>query len=559
MKQLEANEVPLHKIFSSDYDFSIPDYQRPYAWEVEQAEQLFDDLEESLGRDQEEQYFLGSVVLVKPPETSKADVIDGQQRLTTLTILLAVLRDLAEDEKVAATLDEMLREPGNPLRGLESKPRLELRPRDADFFRKYVQEPGGSAELLALRTETLETESQRAIQSNLEAFRDKLLRWSDADRQRLGALVADNTYLVVVQTSDVESAHRIFSVMNDRGLDLSPADIFKSNVIGALPESVSEEYAVKWEDAEQSLGRDEFAGLFLHLRMLFAKERAKRVLLKEFPEHVLSWYLPGRAEEFVDDVLLPYAAAYERIRDRSYSASGGAEKVNAWFKRLAQLDNNDWVPPALWALRWHDSEPEWLNTFLMKLERLATSMFIRRVYTSPRVDRYAALLRELDAGHGLAAESLELKPNEKHATVAHLDGDLYLSKKVRKYVLLRLDEMLAGPDAGVTYDGKVITVEHVLPQNPEEGSAWCAAFTDDQRELWTHRIANLVLLNRYKNSQAQNYEFEKKKARYFTTRGGVTLFALTSQVVSSSDWTPDLLQQRQQELLGVLTGEWDLD
>ncbi|WP_026152453.1 DUF262 domain-containing protein [Actinopolyspora halophila] len=560
MKQLEANEVPLHKIFSSDYDFRIPDYQRPYAWEPEQAGQLFADLVEALENDQEEQYFLGSIVLVKPPNTARCDVIDGQQRLTTLTILLAVLRDLAAEEQVAAKLDEMLREAGNPLLGLESKPRLRLRPRDAGFFRRYVQERNGSEELVALRPETLDTESQRCIRANLKAFRDELVNWSDVDRQRLGGLVASRTYLVVVQTSDVDSAHRIFSVMNDRGLDLSPADIFKSKVIGALPEGVSDEYAVKWEDTEQSLGRDEFAGLFVHLRMLFAKERGKRVLLKEFPEHVLDRYLPEHAKEFVDEVLLPYAEAYESIRDRSYSAPEDAERINAWFGRLAQLDNSDWIPPALWALRWHAADTEWLDAFFRKLERLATSMFIRRVYTSPRADRYAELLRELDAGHGLDADSFELKPNEKRDTLACLDGELYLSKKVRKYVLLRLDETLAGADAGATYDGKVVTVEHVLPQNPKEGSAWLAAFTEEQREYWTHRIANLVLLNRRKNSQAQNYEFGEKRGRYFfAAKSGATIFVLTNQLLSVDEWTPALLEQRQRELVGVLAEEWGLD
>ena len=68
MQQLEAHEVPLHKIFSSDYDFHIPDYQRPYAWEVEQASQLLEDLTEALDRSGEEPYFLGSIVLVKEKE-----------------------------------------------------------------------------------------------------------------------------------------------------------------------------------------------------------------------------------------------------------------------------------------------------------------------------------------------------------------------------------------------------------------------------------------------------------------------------------------------------------
>lgn len=104
MKQLQASEVPLSKVFSSDFDFKIPDYQRPYAWGVEEAGQLLEDLSDALGRDEDEPYFLGSVVLVKDPSGPAADIIDGQQRITTVTDLLAVLRDLAADGGIRASL-----------------------------------------------------------------------------------------------------------------------------------------------------------------------------------------------------------------------------------------------------------------------------------------------------------------------------------------------------------------------------------------------------------------------------------------------------------------------
>lgn len=104
MQQLEAREVPLHKVFCSDYDFRIPEYQRPYAWDTEQTLQLLDDLAAALARDGSEPYFLGSVVLIKDGREAHAEVIDGQQRLTTLTILIAVLRDLAEKPEVTKNL-----------------------------------------------------------------------------------------------------------------------------------------------------------------------------------------------------------------------------------------------------------------------------------------------------------------------------------------------------------------------------------------------------------------------------------------------------------------------
>ena len=558
MRQLVAAEEPLVKIFSSDYDFVIPDYQRPYSWGVEQALQLLDDLVDALDRAPDEPYFLGSIVLVKDAGQAAADVIDGQQRLTTLTIVLAVLRELTTTDGLADELGRMILEPGNIVQQLEARPRLALRERDRKFFRKYVQSSEGVAALLALRPQAPMTDAQKAIATNAQALHERLSTWAEERRLELVQLLGNRTYLVVVSTPDLTSAHRIFSVMNSRGLDLSPADIFKSMVIGALAGTgASEEYATRWEDAEEDLGRDAFADVFLHVRTIFAQVRAKRELLKEFPEQVLNSYLPARAKEFVDDVIVPYAQAYEVIRDADYAAPQGADKVNLWFKRLNQLDNNDWRPVAMWALREHGDDPAWLHEFFGRLERLAASMLLRRTYSTPRANRYAQLLKELAARDGTSAASLKLSDDEKQETRARLNGELYLVTKVRKYVLLRLDEMLAN-NPGVTYDHALITVEHVLPQSPAADSTWLQDFTDLQREHWTHRVANLVLLNRAKNSEAQNYDFVNKKHRYFTGRHGVATFALTSQVLGCQGWTPEVLQRRQEALLGTLTTGWDL-
>ncbi|MFF3686202.1 DUF262 domain-containing protein [Streptomyces sp. NPDC002187] len=555
MQKLEAHEMPLHKVFSSDYVFHIPDYQRPYAWEEEQAVQLLTDLVEALDRGKEEPYFLGSIVLVKESGTSRADVIDGQQRLTTLTILLSVIRDLAEDPEVRDDLDKLVSEPGAKIRGLARRPRLKLRPRDAEFFEQYVQTKGAVPQLLTLVPEKLGTDAQKAVLRNARALHTALADWSEARWLDLLQMLVERTYLVVVSTPDLDSAHRIFSVMNSRGLDLSPTDIFKARIIGDLPEPAAGQCATKWEDAEEDLGRDDFADLFLHLRMIYAKKRAEQELLKEFPEQVLSRYLPGDGEVFVNEVLRPYADAYVQVRDAVYEAASGAEKVNTWFRRLQQVDNNDWRPAALWALRHHGNDPVWLDRFLGALERLSASMFVRRVYTTPRVTRYAELLRQLDQGAGLDAEALELSEAERADTRAKLDGDLYLVGKIRKYVLLRVDEVLARGQ-GATYDHPIITVEHVLPQNPRQESQWTRLFDEEQRLAWTHRLGNLVLLNRAKNSAAQNHDFAVKKATYFAGRNGVVPFALTTQVLQHTEWTPELVRTRQKQLVGLLADEW---
>jgi hypothetical protein len=557
MQQPEASEKALSKIFCADYDFVIPDYQRPYAWEKEQAAELLNDLTDALDRDEREPYFLGSIVLIKQPDQPWGQVVDGQQRLTTLTILFAVLAHLAADEETAHELRELLIEPGKKLLGLEAKPRLELRPKDAGFFRKYVQAPDRLDDLLALNDNELDSEAQRAIQANTKLIVEELKDWKPERRLALGQLLLQRTYLVVVSTADLASAYRIFNVLNTRGMDLSPADVFKSQVIGAIDENSRNGYARKWEDAEDDLGRGEFADLFGHIRMIVSKQRAKEGLLKEFPDQVLSKYQPGDMRLFIDDELVPYARAYCEIRDANYGlAHAGGDRINAWFRRLVRLDNSDWWPVALWAMRHHRGDPEFLDGFFQRLERLAASMLIRRIYTTPRVERYTRLLTELD-DCGLDAPSFDLDPAEIAGTVELLDRDLYLATRVRMYVLLRLDELLAAAD-GPLFAHKRITIEHVLPQNPESGSEWCGAFSPAQRVEWTHRLANLVLLNRTKNPQASRHDFAMKKLKYFSGPSGVATFALTVQVLGTAEWTPDTLKNRQTDLLNKLTAEWKL-
>ena len=144
---INATEKPLGKVFTPDYQLSIPSFQRAYIWKPENILQLISDLEEAC-KSPETPYFLGSLILVREGDTSFS-VIDGQQRLVSLSIIIAALRDLEHDEEWMRLLDALIVEPGDKLRGITSQPRLTLRERDAAFFREYVQE--GNLEAL-LRT-----------------------------------------------------------------------------------------------------------------------------------------------------------------------------------------------------------------------------------------------------------------------------------------------------------------------------------------------------------------------------------------------------------------------
>lgn len=174
LKPIDAGEIQLGKLFTAEYDFAIPDYQRPYAWGKDEALQLLDDLQSALDRDTDEPYFLGSVVLVKEKGVPDAEVIDGQQRLTTLTILLAVLRDLATVPTLSTDIQKFIEEPEVLWNDQPARPRLRLRDRDAKFFREYVQTHDAIEGLIKLSDHSVKTDAQKLIRDNAKALHGTL-------------------------------------------------------------------------------------------------------------------------------------------------------------------------------------------------------------------------------------------------------------------------------------------------------------------------------------------------------------------------------------------------
>ena len=127
----------------------------------------------------------------------------------------------------------------------------------------------------------------------------------------------------------------------------------------------------------------------------------------------------------------------------------------------------------------------------------------------------------------------------------------------RNYIIQRLDSFVS--DGGATYNTKLFTIEHVLPQHPAEDSDWMKLWPDAQeRSYWLNRIANLVPLTRPSNSAAQNYEFDVKKVKYFQSKGGTSSYTLTTQVLNVASWTPDAVKTRQENLEGIFSEKWEL-
>ena len=557
LERIEAGEKQIADIFSDNYAFTIPPYQRPYAWEIQQARELLDDLSDAMAPNSRSEglYFLGSIVLVKTPAQPEAKVVDGQQRLTTLTILFSVLRDLTDDAELKISRDTFVKQAANRDRGRPERLRLHLRQRDQVFFENTVQRRDATANLP--RLEGLE-EIQARIVENALHYRQRLLHMTDEQRSDLISFVLNSCYLVVVTVPTDAAARRIFTVLNARGLDLTATDILKADLLERAGETREKELSTRWEEIELALDRDRFSDLFTHIRMIFQREKPRSALEVGFPEFVCPF--GGDPKEFISGTLEPFADAFTLAEDRDKFESLFGARTASLLRSLNQLDNKDWVPPLLLRLKQYSAnEHVDVPDFIMKLERLAYYLFVTRSDVNVRMSRYADVLDQIDAreGHTPRSTGLEFSDEDARYFLDALDEPVYLKSRVVKPLLLRLD--LALSDGSAVYDYPIISVEHVCPQKIEPGSQWDDWFSDRRAHNdWLHRVANLVLLTHRKNSSASNWDLNRKKSAYFV-KNDASPFLLTQQVLGATEWTPRILEDRQKELLRTLSESWGIE
>ncbi|MAU43575.1 MAG: hypothetical protein CMP09_01780 [Yangia sp.] len=560
--RIEAAHKKIADVFSKDYAFTIPAYQRPYAWETTQVEELLADLIDAMAPTSKSDgfYFLGSIVLVKKHGSPDSRVVDGQQRLTTLTILFSVIRDLTDEPVKQANREKYVKQVANEDEGIPEALRLQLRQKDQAYFEKHVQAGGATNNLPTV--DGLSGARARMIQ-NAGTIRRKLEDMGEEKRSALLKFLLQSCYLVVVEVPTQTAARRIFTVLNARGMDLSATDILKADLLERAGEGKEDNLSQRWEDVEVSLERGKFSDLFTHIRMIFERDKPRSALENGFPEQVPVFR--DDPVKFMDAVLEPFADAFLLSMDDAALRGRFGPKTADLVRSLERLDNKDWLPPLLLCLQKSNTgEKGDVEDFVFQLERLAYYLFMVRADVNARMSRYADVLdmldppidRKLRAGAKERSMGLELTKGEVFALFNALDGDVYLATRVVKPLLLRLEQ--ASHDGSANYDFPTISVEHVCPQTIEEGSQWADWYADEgEHSFYLHSIGNLVLLNFRKNSAAKNYEFEKKKTTYFAA-GDTSPFTLTNEVRQFDSWTPGDIEGRREELLKRLARDWGL-
>ena len=561
LNQIDASEKQIKKILSDDYSFSIPPYQRPYAWDTSQAGELLSDLQDALNGQEGSNtvYFLGSVVLVKRSDNPDARIVDGQQRLTTLTILISVIRDLTDDISQKKLLDEYIKQAENQFEELPERLRLQLRQIDQSFFAKWIQTEGATSDLP--ETERLDGSKARIVE-NAKLFRTELSNLSVRVRDSLIKYILNNCYIVVVEVPSDSAARRIFTVLNARGLDLIATDILKADLLERAREQTGQlletELSGRWEAIETELGRDRFVALFTHMRMVYQREKPRSALEDWFRKFVPPF--KDDPATFVQETLEPYSSAMTKLQHNDEMSRLFGGKTAALVRTLSQLDNKDWEPPMLFCLKhYFDGRQIDMHEFVAKFERLAYYLFVTRADVNARMLRYGTVLDEIDPRDGktMRPQGLELSQEEIFQFLDALDGPIYSKSRVVKPLLLRLDYALS--DGTAMYDYPTITVEHVMPQTINQGTQWdCWLPESDERSYWVHRLGNLVLLSHRKNVKASNFDFEKKKSEYFV-KNDFCAFLLTRQILEFEHWNTEFLRSRQEDLLKTLAKDWKIE
>ena len=197
-ERIKAAEISVNDLFGEKYLFEVPDYQRPFVWSKENFEQLFDDIKAEISKNEDqyhnnfaiyEPYFLGSIVLYQEELRSNGygsyEIIDGRQRLVSTSILMAVIRDLADsvgNEKARDTMQQKIYQEENQYEGTQASVRIKVKQNEKDFFKKHILQLGGTNGLVAHNKEAVKelkrlrqnsNQSENRMLDAIETFREK--------------------------------------------------------------------------------------------------------------------------------------------------------------------------------------------------------------------------------------------------------------------------------------------------------------------------------------------------------------------------------------------------
>lgn len=564
--------------------FSIPTYQRPYVWESDQVNELLDDIENAKNNN-EQQYFLGSIVYQKKEKPlnnssyTEFELLDGQQRLTTIFLIIASIRDIVFENKkqfdendlnnIIQTCEELIYQKENKYKNIPERMRIvfDIRKDVKDFVDSYVKETGSTSKTADLELNVKNKNiniSIRHISNTILIARNFFLTKITEIGDFLTYLL-NNVLLVYIATEDLQDAFQLFTVMNNTGLKLTNSDILKADNLAAIENSEKqEEYAKDWEEMESYFGED-FDNFLSQIRTILVKRKAESALIKEFDENVYSekkWdknrkeFVPckpllKRGEETFD-FINSYFKIYQEIFDKSHFDETKSYMIKNYLTLMERgFENDYWKAPVLMFFKKFRYDN--LLNFLKKLDSKISCDWIIGLVPSMRILNINKVLECIEntdsSSQVLLSDALKIDSKSKNDFENVLNSSIY-GRKYARYLLLKVDMLSSSQDQEYK-PSQTISIEHILPQNPNDASQWKKDFSDEERAEWTDKIGNLTLISRRKNTSQGNLDYEKKVKKYFE-KNIETFPSMIKLFKENSKWKIENLKKRQNDIVSLL-------
>ncbi len=539
MKDLDGKKVTIGNLLSQEFFFRVPAYQRPFSWEGDNFEDLVDDIITAV---KEQEYFLGTIVLQEIGEKGNYEIVDGQQRLTSLLILLSCLRDKVDDKEFKRGIQEKIMQRKNVIDGIPEKVRLEVK--DREIFNEIVILKDGT--LTKRREKDLPEPQWRYVQA-VNIFQKRLEGMGEEEIKKVITFLNQKCIVIYLATSTFDDAFRLFTIVNDRGKQLRRIDVLKSINIApdvVTKKGVRDRIAQKWEELEKDLGEATFENVFHLLRLILLKDKPQGDLLKEFQDRIFAKGYLTKGEPFVD-LVFEYVNLYKKVfEDRDIIPE--SDRLHSKYKALIHIMDSEfraseWRACLLFFAKKFNGHL--VYEFCLKIEKVYLQQWFGGIRKDERYSDYSKILGLIDSSK---------KPQDVIKGITYYDEDVIREAVGKdklygtsycKYVLLRLELLASEHDVLKEFTAK--SIEHVLPRNLEAKGYWVKYHHPDEISEYVDSVGNLVLLSKSKNSSASNYDFPTKKERYLKPR--VSDYPRSIQVLSYDEWTKEVIAQRTEE------------
>lgn len=516
--------------------YCIPDYQRAYVWDTDQVRDLLDDTISAYRENKEAQYFLGSMVL-KINEKSENNVsyteyelLDGQQRITTVFLILACMRDMLTDyPQYQNSLAGFVYQAEDAILQQPERMRIifNIRSDVRDFVNEHIKPLHGTCDDALLKEKMQAKDVNISIRNMANAMlvAHEFLEENKSDIIGYLSYFLNKVLMIYVATEELQDAFQLFTVLNNRGVKLSSSDILKAENLKELSAADRTSWATRWEEMETYFGED-FDKFLSHIRTILVKKKQTTTLLKEFDEFVYSnqeydrtqkKYVPRtpilRRGRDTFELLYSYYHTYQEVFDTDHSVVTGDYEITNYLKLMETGFGADyWIAPVLDYYRKYRRRG--FVAFLKALDRKLSADWITAATPTVRMENVNAILREIEASQDSAAllQSKTFTINKSDFERV-INGDIY-GRSFAKYLLLKLDLIYRGSSTPMIPQA-IASIEHILPRNPSADSQWVKDFSAAEREEWTNKLGNLVLISRRKNTSQGNRDYVEKKEKYF--------------------------------------------